>query len=93
MPTVVLEAMACGKAVIATDVGATSTVIGSPDVGMLIPPQDPLAIKEALEKLLNDYEKKIQMGKNARKKILSNYLWDVIVPKIEEVYLKVIKDG
>ena len=78
---------------IATDVGATSTVIGSPDVGMLIPPQDPLAIKEALEKLLNDYEKKIRMGKNARKKILSNYLWDVIVPKIEEVYLKVIKDG
>ena len=92
MPTVVLEAMACGKAVIATDVGATSTVIDSPDVGILVPPQDPLAIEEALEKLISDEKKKIRMGKNARKKILSNYSWDAIVPQIEEVYLQVIKD-
>ena len=89
MPTVVLEAMACGKAAIATDVGATRTVIDSPDVGILVPPQDPLAIKEALEKLITDEEKKIRMGKNARKKILSNYSWDAIVPRIEQVYLKV----
>ena len=88
-----LEAMACGKAVIATDVGATSTVIDSPDVGMLIPPQDPLAISEALERLMTDEPLRMQMDKNARKKILSNYSWDVIVPQIEEVYLSVIKDG
>jgi glycosyltransferase involved in cell wall biosynthesis len=93
MPTVVLEAMACGKAVIATDVGATRTVIDSPDVGILVPPQDPLAIKEALEQLMTDEPLRMQMGKNARTKILSNYSWDVIVPMVEEVYLKVIKNG
>ncbi len=74
MPTVVLEAMACGKAVIATDVGATGTVIDSPDVGILIPPQDTSAISQALEQLINDYEKKIRMGKNARKKIFGTVL-------------------
>ncbi len=93
MPTVVLEAMACGKAVIATDVGATRTVIDSPDVGILVPPQDPSTISQALERLMTDESLRMRLGKNARKKILSNYSWDVVVPQIEEVYLKVIKDG
>ena len=93
MPTVVLEAMACGKAAIATDVGATRTVIDSPDVGILVPPQDTSAISQALERLMTDEPLRMRMGKNARKKILGNYSWDVIVPQIEEVYLKVIGDG
>jgi len=47
MPTVVLEAMASGLAIVATDVGATAELVGDDD-GWLVPPGDAPALREAL---------------------------------------------
>lgn len=51
---VLLEAMACGTPVVATDVGGTAEVLASPVAGQLVPPLDPAAIADGLEALLND---------------------------------------
>lgn len=52
---VALEAMACGRPVVASAVGALPEVVG--DTGILVPPEDPLALADALVELLSDTRK------------------------------------
>jgi glycosyltransferase involved in cell wall biosynthesis len=47
-PNVVLEALACGRRVVATAVGGTPDVVTGPEMGELVPPRDPVRLAEAL---------------------------------------------
>ena len=51
-PNVVHESLACGTPVVATDVGAVPALIPSADYGLIVPPGDPLALAEAIDKAL-----------------------------------------
>ncbi len=64
-PSVILEAMASGKPVIATNVGGIPELVNE-QVGILINPEDPVGLAEAINKLLGDKELREKMGKNAR---------------------------
>jgi len=76
-PLGLLEAMACGKPVIATGIGGQKEIIeGGDNVGILIPPSDPGAIADAVIELFCDPEKAKEMGKNARKYVESTYSWE-----------------
>jgi teichuronic acid biosynthesis glycosyltransferase TuaC len=56
-PNVVLEALACGRRVVATRVGGTPDVITSDALGILVPPKDPAALAVAIEGALSqDYD-------------------------------------
>jgi teichuronic acid biosynthesis glycosyltransferase TuaC len=56
-PNVVLEALACGRRVVATRVGGTPDVVHSDTLGVLVPPRDPAALAVALEGALShDYD-------------------------------------
>ena len=90
MPTVVLEAMASGVPVVATDVGATKTLIDSEDVGILVPPQTPQAISQALSRFYSEKEARQKLAENARKRVEQFYSWDVITDQIEAVYKEVL---
>jgi glycosyltransferase involved in cell wall biosynthesis len=90
MPTVVLEGMAAGVPVVATNVGATPTLIDSEGMGLLVPPQDPVAISQALERLRAHPDWCREIAANARKRVESLYSWEVIASQIEEVYRRVI---
>jgi glycosyltransferase involved in cell wall biosynthesis len=50
-PNVVVEAIACGRPVVATDVGGTREIVGA-DTGLLIPPRDAAALERALDQAL-----------------------------------------
>jgi teichuronic acid biosynthesis glycosyltransferase TuaC len=52
-PNVVLEALACGRRVVATGVGGTPDVITSETLGVLVPPRDPPALAIAIERALS----------------------------------------
>jgi glycosyltransferase involved in cell wall biosynthesis len=54
LPLAVLEAMAAGKPVIATQVGGTNEAIINGKSGVLVPPADPMALARAIRKLLSD---------------------------------------
>ena len=54
MPNAVLEALACGRPVVATAVGGTRELIESPALGILVPPGDADALAQALHAALND---------------------------------------
>ncbi|MEM4474530.1 MAG: glycosyltransferase family 4 protein, partial [Candidatus Bathyarchaeia archaeon] len=82
-----LEALACGKPVISTNVGCISEV--AKDVGgiFIIPKQNSLAIKEAIIKILSSVNnvKRIDLEK------LRKYDWDNIIMRTITIYEKVLE--
>jgi glycosyltransferase involved in cell wall biosynthesis len=51
VPQVLLEAMAAGTPIVATDVGGVRSLIGANEVGLLVPPRDPPALVDAILRL------------------------------------------
>ncbi|MFQ6042281.1 MAG: glycosyltransferase, partial [Candidatus Poribacteria bacterium] len=66
--TVMIEAMACGIPVVATDIASSSEVIEDGVTGILIPHNDIHAMAEAILRLLNDASMGNQMGRAGRKR-------------------------
>jgi len=73
MPNAVLEAMACGKPVIATPVGGILDVIKDGENGILIPVNDGDALANAIHEVLSDAELRNRLGKNARQTIINGF--------------------
>jgi glycosyltransferase involved in cell wall biosynthesis len=61
LPHVLLEALAAGLPVIATDVGGSSEVVEHECNGLLIPPRDPLALRHALLRILGSAEERTRL--------------------------------
>ena len=81
-----LEAMACENAIVATDVGETWKLVDE-EVGFRIP-LDPYKIADAIIFLLKNREIAIEMGKNARKKVIKEYTIERYAEYIQNVYRK-----
>ena len=90
LPTVMLEGMACGLPVVATDVGGSSEVIVHGKNGFLIPPRDPRRMSEVVLKLLADSPLRKKVGKAARATIEKGFSWDKIADNILEFYNRVL---
>lgn len=66
IPKVLLEALACGKPIVTTNMpGCKETVIDGQN-GFLVPPQNPLALASALKKLIQDENLRKKMGEKSR---------------------------
>ena len=75
MPNTVLEAMACGLAVVASDIGPHRDLVDEPTTGYLVPLFERGLFDEMLAGLSKDRRKVCDMGAQARKKILTHYSW------------------
>jgi mannosylfructose-phosphate synthase len=82
------EAMACGKAVIASKFGGIKNVISHGIDGMLVDAANPQEFAEALVELLSDDEKRKKMGLAARDLIEREYSWKAIAEKFLDFYSK-----
>ncbi len=58
--------------------------------GLLIPPNDPRALASALDKLLQDEQLRIAMGRRGRERYLALFEFEAFYVKIHELYKKVI---
>lgn len=63
MPTVILEAMACGLPVVATDVGAVREIVEDGVTGFVVAPEDRDALADAIARLLDEPELRARLGR------------------------------
>lgn len=89
-PIGLLEAMAMGKPVIATKVDGSVEIIEDGKNGFIIEPQNKHALIEALNKLINNKELRIQLGEAARQTIINEFDVCKMTKKIEDVYTSVL---
>ncbi|MCS6802253.1 MAG: glycosyltransferase family 1 protein [Chloroflexota bacterium] len=86
----VLEAMACGAAVVTTTAGALPEVAG--DAALLIPPDDPPALAAALSRLLADGALRAALQARGRARA-AGFTWDRTARETVAVYRAVLDDG
>ncbi len=87
-----LEGNASGRPVIGSKVGGVPEVIEDGYNGFLVRPHDENALAKAIEKLCNDENLRIRMGKNGRN-FAEQLDWGDVSKKIENLYFEVIKDS
>lgn len=88
---VLVEAMASGAAVVASDLPAFRRVLGDGSHGILFPTGDPRALAEAVSGLLDDPSRSAALGRGARSAAAA-YDWSAVAPQVAEVYARVLRD-
>lgn len=81
---VLLEAMACGKPVIATNVGGVPYVVGK--AGIIVEPRDIEALSSAISRILSEDEFAKELGRKARSRVEKEFNLDLVTEKILEIY-------
>ncbi|MGZ6825878.1 MAG: glycosyltransferase, partial [Mycobacteriales bacterium] len=72
-PLAVLEAFACGRAVVATAVGGVPEVVRPGETGWLVPPRDRAALGDALREALSDRTATDALGAAGRERVLREH--------------------
>jgi L-malate glycosyltransferase len=88
----ILEASACCKPVIVSNVGGLPEVVENEKTGFIIGSQNSLQLADALTKLILDSELRVKFGKCGREKVIHEYDWQLSVKKMISVYNSIIKD-
>ena len=78
---VYLEANACGKPVIGGRVGGVPDAILEGETGILIDPENPDEISDALIKLLTDERLSKRLGENGRHRVINNLNWETVAAR------------
>ncbi len=90
LPKSILEAIATGKPVVATDMG-NKEVVSDGKNGFLVPPKNSQALSKKIEQLLGDRSKRIAFGKESLKISKTGFSWDDVARKYLNVYKEIIR--
>ena len=90
MPGALMEAMATGVPVVATDVGGTNELVVDGESGLLVPPYDPAALASALGGLLTDPERRARLGAGGRRRMEECFSLDTMVRAKERLYVDAV---
>ena len=85
-PVTIIEALAAGRAVVATSVGGVPDVVDDGETGYLVPPGDIEALAERLAELARDPERRDAMGREGRERVLRRYAVERLVDDVDELY-------
>lgn len=85
-----LEAMACGKPVIASDVGGLNFTIRNKYNGYHVPPKAPRELAVRMLELVCDNALRTKMGNNALESVTENFTWSRVAEMTEQVYYEVL---
>ncbi|HOJ70318.1 MAG TPA: glycosyltransferase family 4 protein [Syntrophorhabdaceae bacterium] len=86
-----IEAMACGKPVIASNVGGIPEIIEDGISGILITPGDFKALKEAIIKIISNKDLQMHLGNCGRQKVLSEFTFEKTYNELKEFYFSLLK--
>lgn len=86
----IIEAMACGKPVIATNIGGPAEIIQNEVNGILVPAANSKAIAMQVDRLMRDENERRRIGKNARETAVQHYSWVKIAEKYHQLYSELL---
>lgn len=86
LPIVVLEAMAAGTPVVASDLAGMPLAVDHEKTGLLVPEKDPAALATALGALLADPARARRMGQASRAKVVDELNWDAVAKRHDALY-------
>jgi glycosyltransferase involved in cell wall biosynthesis len=86
------EALACERPVIASDFGGFREVVRHDETGLLVPPQDPSALADAVDALLADPARRRTLALAGRQDVVARFSWPAVVERVLAAYT-VAMDG
>lgn len=90
LPLAVLEAMLAERPVVASDVGSVPEAVHDGDTGLLVPPEDPVALAGAIRRLLEEPELRARMGACGRELALRRFATVSVAAAFEALYAEVL---
>ena len=90
-PVTIIEALAAGRAVVATAVGGVPDVVDEGETGFLVPPGDTDALAERLELLARDPGRRAEMGRTGRERVLRRYAVERLVDDVDALYRELLE--
>ena len=88
---VLLEAMAVGKPIVASNIEGYASILTHRAEGLLVPPKDEKSLAQALTSLLNDEKLRQEMGAKGILKA-KDYDWKCVAKRVEALYSKVLSE-
>lgn len=92
LPTVLLEAMAYRKAVVASDISGNNDLIVNNENGLLFEKTNSDQLADSINNLIQSADKRIIFGLRSHDKVVKDYSWNTITSEIISVYQKVMKN-
>ena len=90
MPVAVAEAMASALPVVSTTVGGIPELVDDGQTGVLVPPNDPLALTHAINALLDDPDTMRAMGARGRQRVKEHFTWDKVAQRVLGFYQEIL---
>lgn len=91
LPKVLLEAMACGRAVIATDAPGCRDCVRDGDNGFLVPVKDVGALTAAVSRLLDDPDERKRLGARGRQRAVAEFSQERVIEATLAVYREILR--
>jgi glycosyltransferase involved in cell wall biosynthesis len=85
-PLAVLEALLARSAVVAADVGSVAEVVRDGETGLLVPPDDPVALAAAIRRLLAGADLRRRLGEQGRRLVLDRFTADHMARSFRTLY-------
>jgi glycosyltransferase involved in cell wall biosynthesis len=93
VPQALMQAMACALPVVTTPVGSIEEIVADGVTGVLVPPEDPQRLRDALASLLADPARRAALGGAARAAALERFGEERMVDRMLEVFRAVARHG
>lgn len=93
LPMVLLESMSCGLPVVSTNVGGIAEIVKNGETGLLVEPENPELLANAIETILEDSNLGQFYGKQARQTIKQNYSLEAVANHCTRFYNEILSEG
>jgi glycosyltransferase involved in cell wall biosynthesis len=86
VPQAIMQAMACGIAVVSTPIGSILEIVHDGETGLIVPPENVAALRTSLLRLREDAELRAQLAKSAREFAVSRFAASTMIERMEKIF-------
>lgn len=91
IPKVLIEAAACGRPIVTTDMPGCREIVRHGVNGLLVPPKDSIALADALQQLLENPDLRREMGAKGREMVVQEFAQEIVIEQTLALYGEALK--